>query len=64
MKNKETWESYVAMVTREAKEARQCPEAKRRCAIESGMIKGGVWWSCLLKNDFPLLTKVPNRNNI
>lgn len=50
MKNKESWEAYTARLTKQAKEARKRAEAKRRRAIESGMIKGGVkknrvWWS-------------------
>jgi hypothetical protein len=50
MKSKESWEAYTARLTREVQEARQRAEAKRRRAIESGLIKGGVtknglWWS-------------------
>jgi hypothetical protein len=50
MKNEESWESYAARLTREAQDVRQRAEAKRRRAIVSGMIKGGVtkngvWWS-------------------
>ena len=50
MKSEETWEAYAARLTKEAEEGRRRNEAKRRRAIESGLIKGGVtkngvWWS-------------------
>ena len=43
MKNKESWEAYAARLTKEAEEGRRRNEAKRRRAIESGLINGKIF---------------------